>query len=193
MTKLHFLRHAPTHSKNFVGWTDLPADLSDTRIQDRIRHDIPEDAICISSDLIRCVTTLDTVAGGRDILLADKDLREFNFGDWEDKHHSEVTKSHPELAMDYWSNPGSVAAPNGDSWDSASSRISSAVDRIVTDHGSKDILICCHFGAILTQLARYTNMPAKTAFGFKIDNYSLTTIEVLGPQAARVLRVNHVL
>ncbi|PHR02026.1 MAG: histidine phosphatase family protein, partial [Sulfitobacter sp.] len=30
MTIWHWVRHGPTHEKAFVGWRDVPADLSDT-------------------------------------------------------------------------------------------------------------------------------------------------------------------
>ncbi|MEY8841169.1 histidine phosphatase family protein, partial [Cribrihabitans sp. XS_ASV171] len=36
MTRLHFVRHGPTHAKGMVGWSDLPADLSDTALLDRL-------------------------------------------------------------------------------------------------------------------------------------------------------------
>ena len=29
MTTWHWVRHGPTHQKSFVGWRDVPADLSD--------------------------------------------------------------------------------------------------------------------------------------------------------------------
>jgi len=29
MTTLWLVRHGPTHAKAMIGWTDLPADLSD--------------------------------------------------------------------------------------------------------------------------------------------------------------------
>ena len=135
--------------------------------------------------------TLASIAGHRKILPPDPNLREIHFGDWENKHHSEVSASHPELTKEFWTNPGSVAAPNGESWNDASTRITSAVAKLVAETDAKDILICCHFGAILTQLAHHTRISAQSAFGFKIDNYALTSIEILGKDASRVLRVNH--
>ncbi|MCX8953857.1 histidine phosphatase family protein, partial [Ruegeria sp. NA] len=38
MTRLHLVRHGPTHAKTMVGWSDLPADLSDTAALRRL-HD----------------------------------------------------------------------------------------------------------------------------------------------------------
>ncbi|MEM0975978.1 MAG: histidine phosphatase family protein [Pseudomonadota bacterium] len=191
--KLHFLRHGPTHAKTMVGWTDLPADLSNTARLDKIALEIPVSAICISSTLTRASATLDAVLGQRQILPADPDLREIHFGDWEDKSYSEALKENAQLAEDLWTRPGDIAPPNGESWNDLTARVSSAIDKIILDTDVEDVLIACHFGPILTQLARFTDASAKTVFGFQIDPLSLTTIETLGAGAARVLRVNHLL
>lgn len=56
MTRLWLIRHGPTHAKGMVGWTDLPADLSDTAQIARLRAALP-DAPVVSSDLLRAVQT----------------------------------------------------------------------------------------------------------------------------------------
>ena len=58
MTTLWLVRHGPTHAKAMIGWTDLPADLSDAGAIARLRAALP-DAPIVSSDLIRAVTTAD--------------------------------------------------------------------------------------------------------------------------------------
>jgi alpha-ribazole phosphatase len=36
MTRFWLVRHGPTHAKAMVGWSDLPADLSDTAALSRV-------------------------------------------------------------------------------------------------------------------------------------------------------------
>ena len=36
MSDWFWIRHGPTHEKNFTGWRDVPADLSDRAIIDRL-------------------------------------------------------------------------------------------------------------------------------------------------------------
>ena len=60
MTTLWMVRHGPTHAKAMIGWTDLPADLSDTDAIARLRTELP-DAPIVSSDLIRAVATADAL------------------------------------------------------------------------------------------------------------------------------------
>lgn len=190
MTRLWMVRHGPTHRDGLIGWTDAPADLSDTAAIARLDAYLPDNAVVISSPLIRCVATADALQGARTRLRHDPDLRELHFGDWENRTFADVSKTDPELSMAYWSDPGPHAPPNGESWDTASARVSAGVDRLVANHLDQDIIIVAHFGAILTQVQRAANMPAKSALAFKIDNLSVTRIEHMG-RAWRVLGVNH--
>ena len=64
-TTWHWVRHGPTHQKIFVGWRDVAADLSAVDQIARLAAHLPKDAVVVSSDLIRCVTTADAIAGTR--------------------------------------------------------------------------------------------------------------------------------
>ena len=55
-TTFWWIRHGPTHAKTMVGWSDLPADLSDVAAIKRLSDYLPKDALVISSDLIRAST-----------------------------------------------------------------------------------------------------------------------------------------
>mgnify|MGYP001952568708 CR=1 FL=1 len=61
MTVWHWVRHGPTHEKTFVGWRDVPADLSDEAQLARLNAHLPMDALLISSDLQRCTATADVL------------------------------------------------------------------------------------------------------------------------------------
>ncbi|MEJ1993014.1 MAG: phosphoglycerate mutase family protein, partial [Maritimibacter sp.] len=61
MSRITLVRHGPTHQKNFVGWRDVPADLSDTAALARLSAALPDSAALISSDLIRAIATADAV------------------------------------------------------------------------------------------------------------------------------------
>lgn len=190
MTRFHLVRHGPTHRDGLIGWTDVPADLSDTGAIARLNAALPKDALVISSDLIRCVTTADALSDGRTRLPHDPDLREFNFGAWEEKTFAAVSESDPEISRAYWSDPGDTAPPGGESWNASAARVSMGIDRLLEKHAGRDIVVVAHFGAILTQVQRAAGMTPKAALSFKIDNLSLSTIEHMG-KAWRVLGVNH--
>lgn len=190
MTQFYFVRHGPTHAKGMVGWTDLPADLSDTAQIARLSDHLPQDALVISSDLTRCVTTADAIAFGRRRLPHDPDLREIHFGAWEMLHHTEIEARDPDLIRAFWDRPGDVRAPDGETWNEVSTRVSRAVDRLVERHRGQNIIVVAHFGAILTQVQRALDISAYDAFANRIDNLSVT--EIHRKDAWQSLKINHI-
>lgn len=182
MTNWWWIRHGPTHAKGLVGWTDLPADLSDTSALERLACTLPRDAVVVSSDLIRSIKTADAIAAGRNRLPHSPALRELNFGQWENRAHSDVSATDPELSRAYWADPGDVRPPGGESWNQTAARVSSFVDDLNVTQKGRDIIAVAHFGVILTQLQRASRIGAKSALSFKIDNLSITRLEFLDPQ-----------
>ncbi|EAQ05082.1 phosphoglycerate mutase family protein [Pseudooceanicola batsensis HTCC2597] len=179
MTRFHMVRHGPTHEKTFVGWRDVPADLSDLAALARLDAGLPADALVISSDLGRAVRTADAIAGSRRRLPHDRDLREFDFGDWDGRHHSEASQSHPDLSRAFWERPGDLAAPNGESWNAVARRVAAVFDRLHRAHPGADIVVVGHFGMILTQLGIARQQEPVLTLGQKIDNLSVTSIRRL--------------
>ncbi|WP_147125906.1 histidine phosphatase family protein [Shimia ponticola] len=176
MTTFYWVRHGPTHQKNFTGWRDVPADLSDTDAIARLERYLPQDAIVISSDLLRARTTADAIQGQRQRLGHDANLREFHFGDWDGLHFSEVSEQHPELSRAYWERPGDVAPPNGESWNQAAARINTTVDHLIKTFPGQNIVAVAHFGAILTQVQRGLGVTAYESLAHKIDPLSVTRV-----------------
>ncbi len=184
MTRFHWVRHGPTHAKTLVGWSDLPADLSDTAAVARLAAHLP-DAPVISSTLSRAVATADAFQGARRRLPHDADLREIHFGDWELQHFTEVEDQ--ALIRRFWEEPGAVTPPRGESWDMVCARVNAAVERLM---GHEDIIIVAHFGVILTQVQRALGIGGYEAFSHKIDNLSVT--EITYDKGWRAGRINHI-
>lgn len=189
MSRLFLVRHGPTHARAMVGWSDLPADLSDTAALKRLNAHLPADALVISSDLSRAVTTADAILGNRTRLPHDPDLREIHFGDWELKRFPEINAETPDLARAFWETPGDIAPPGGESWNTVCARVNAAVDRVMTAHPNRDLVIVAHFGAILTQVARADRLSGAEAFSHKLDNLSVTTIRTAPHWASEA--INH--
>lgn len=190
MTTWHWVRHGPTHEKNFVGWRDVPADLSDVAQLERLHAYLPSQALLVSSDLIRASATADALENGRERLPNHVQLREIHFGEWDGKHFEEVANSHPKLSRAFWETPGDIQAPNGESWNMALDRISGAVDILNSSYPDAHIIAVAHFGAILTQVQRADSLRPDQAIAHRIDNLSVTTINH-GPDGWSVERINH--
>lgn len=191
MTRLHLVRHGPTHAKTMVGWSDLPADLSDTAAIARLSDFLPADGLVISSDLSRTIATADAIQGERTRLPHDPDLREIHFGDWELKHFKEIESEDPERIRAYWEHPGDVRPPNGESWNEVAARVDRGIDRLIGGHTGADLIIVVHFGVILTQVQRAERLTASEVFAHRIDNLSVTSIHI-DDGAWALQHINHI-
>lgn len=180
MSRFFWIRHGPTHAKGMVGWTDLPADLSDTAQLARLSAHLPAEALVVSSDLLRAIATADAIAGTRERLPHQDALREIHFGAWEMLTHSQIPEQ--ALARQFWEQPGEIAPPDGESWNQVSTRVNAAVDTLITAHPGQDIVVVAHFGVILTQVQRALGISPYQAFGHKIDNLSVTELRLSNGQ-----------
>lgn len=171
-----------------VGWSDIPADLSDVAALDRLRSHLP-DAPVVSSDLVRATATADALCP-KHRLPHDPALREINFGDWEMKTFTEVETTDPQTIRAYWETPGDVAPPNGESWNAVRARVDQAIDSYL-NQGHSNLIIVAHFGVILTQIQRALGLSAYDAFSHKIDNLSVTQMRRNGSDW-QVDKINHI-
>ncbi len=190
MSTLFWVRHGPTHQKAFTGWRDVPADLSDTAALARLSDHLPPNAVVISSDLVRAVTTADAIAGRRTRLPHDPDLREFDFGVWDGMMFGDVADRNPELSRKFWEHPGDVAPPDGESWNQVANRVNAAVSRAWSQANGAPLVAVAHFGAILTHLNVAGGLTPYEALGHKIDTLSVTELTLVG-ETWTIDRINH--
>jgi len=176
MTSFWWVRHGPTHARAMVGWSDLPADLSDDAALVRLSAYLPQQALLISSDLTRCIATADAIAGGRRRLPHDRELREIHFGEWELRHYAEIEAEDPRRVRAFWDEPGDVRPPGGETWNEVAARVSRATDRLIAAHPGADIVVVAHFGAILTQVQRALGIAACDVLSNRVDNLSVTQL-----------------
>lgn len=189
MSRFFWVRHGPTHATSMVGWSDLPADLSDGAALSRLSAHLPDDALIISSDLSRASATADAIAGARDRLAPDPALREIHFGDWELQAFDTIEDQ--DRLRAFWDNPGDVRPPGGESWHEVAARVDDTVTRLVETHPGRDIIAVAHMGTILTQAQKALQITPYEAFSHRIDNLSVTELH---RRANRwhMVRINHV-
>lgn len=178
VTRLWWIRHGPTHQKAFTGWRDVPADLSDSAKIKRLNAHLPQDAVLVSSDLLRARQTADAIAQTRLRLPPDPRLRELNFGIWDGQHFSQVAETHPELSRAYWETPGDIKPPEGESWNELHARLSPAVDDLLAAYPARDIILVAHMGVIISQLERALGVTPYKAMSHAIEPLSVSCVEV---------------
>ncbi len=185
MTRVWLVRHGPTHAKGMVGWTDLPADLSDAAALARLNAHLPQ-APVISSDLSRAVTTADALQG-RPRLPHDPALREMHFGAWEMRRFDEIEAETPEHIRAFWETPGDVRPPGGESWHQMTARLEGALLRLSY---LPEVIVVAHFGPIVAAIQLVEGLEPTEAFAHRIDNLSVTCLE-FGPDP-RAIAINHI-
>ncbi|WP_193140545.1 MULTISPECIES: histidine phosphatase family protein [unclassified Meridianimarinicoccus] len=171
-----WVRHGPTHAKTMIGWTDLPADLSDAPVLARLRAYLP-DVPVVSSDLLRARQTAEAIAGDRPRLSALPELREIHFGAWEHRSFEEIESEAPDHIFRFWDQPGEISPPGGESWNALADRVNRGVAQL---HGLGEVIAVAHFGAILTQVQRAQGVSAKQVMGQYINNLSVTRLSFDG-------------
>lgn len=180
-SRLFLVRHGPTHAKSMVGWSDLPADLSDTAALSRLEAALPPKALVVSSDLIRAVDTASAIQGSRHRLPHQPELREIHFGAWELRSWKEIDAEDPDRIRAYWETPGDTTPPGGESWNQVCARVNDAIDALLQAHLGQDLVIVGHFGQILTQIQRAEGLSPEAAFSHRIDNLSVSEVQ-FGPE-----------
>jgi len=190
LSSIHWVRHGPTHQTTFTGWRDVPADLSDTDTLERLAAFLPNDALIVSSDLQRAVQTADAIAGGRHRLPHLPELREFNFGEWDGRHNDDIATRDPTLSRAFWRQPGDLAPPGGESWNTVATRVAAAIDGLGHAHPGRPLVAVAHFGTILTHLSTAGGLPATEALTHKIAPLSVTEL-ARGEDGWTIERINH--
>ncbi|AJE48541.1 histidine phosphatase family protein [Celeribacter indicus] len=171
MNRLWLVRHGPTHARCFVGWSDLPADLSDRAALARLEAALPQVPV-ISSDLRRAVDTATALQGPRPRLAHDPRLRETHFGAWELHSWAQIEQADAALAREVFETPGSAAPPGGESWNAFSARVHAAIDAL-----DGETIVVAHMGVVLAVLQRALGVTAYEALAHRIDPLSCTCIE----------------
>ena len=189
MRRLFLVRHAPTHAKTMVGWSDLPADCSDAASFARLDAHLPADAVLVSSDLVRAVVTADRLGGARDRWPHVPGLREMNFGAWELRGFAEIEAEDPEHIRAFWARPGNICPPGGESWNGLAARVMQALEWLLAQEGG-DLVVVSHFGPIVAAIQRAEGLSPEAAFAHRIENLSVTEIEVEG-DTWRLIRANY--
>lgn len=188
MTKVWFVRHGPTHQKAMVGWSNIPADLSDIEALARLSVHLPRVPI-VSSDLSRAAETANALQQDRLRLVDEPDLRELNFGDWEMRSGKELYEVEPVATRAFWDDPENNAPPGGESWRDLEARVNPVVDSLIEAHPS-GVIVVAHFGVILSQLRRALGVPVPRVLAHSIDNLSVTQL-ARGPHRWTAGPVNH--
>lgn len=180
---LYLLRHGKTAANGrLVGSTDLPvADNGYARLERtgaRLREINVSALFC--SPMLRCRQSMECLKLGIEPVMVD-DLREMDFGEWEDKSFSEIAESWPsEVAA--WANwSEQFTFPGGENIGDFLGRLQKVQERIQQCQ-AENLLLVTHGGVIRHLLCLYLNLsPANyLLFDIRPGRYSTLSLHSEG-------------
>jgi broad specificity phosphatase PhoE len=152
LTELLLVRHGETdwnRDRRFQGHADPPLNEKGRRQARALAEELAGGAIDIvyTSDLARARETAEIVAARLDTeVVALRELREIDVGEWQGLTWTEIEERFPEGAGN-WHEHGQGWV-SGESYEQLGERILGALRRIAADHPAQRVLIVGHGGTV---------------------------------------------
>jgi broad specificity phosphatase PhoE len=180
--KLIIVRHGETLSnrENRVqGITDTELSDYGRRQVRRLAESLKNDSIegIVSSPLKRAYQTAMAIGKFHSLPIeVDKNLEELNHGDFEDVTIAELKEKYSPFIQQWFTNPASVAMPNGEYLHDVQIRAWSTIEKIITN-SKKNVLVVSHSMTIMTILCKIRNIDLSFARNVRVDVASKTCVD----------------
>lgn len=196
MMELIIVRHGETDCNlkgTYYGWSDV--DLNENGIRqacharDKLKG-LKADAI-FSSPLKRALETAKIINENCNLeIICSDSLKERGFGKWEDLTRAEIENMYPDEYKLWTEDWMDYCIEGGESARQAYSRVTGFMDALVSSHKEGVFIIVSHLGCIRIMIAHLLNMPAGGEWRFRVDNGSITKIEINDEKYAYLTALN---
>ncbi len=194
----YLMRHGePEGGQRWRGSTDYPLNDSGWQQMRTAFADLGVSfAQIYSSPLSRCRAFAEEV-GSRHGLEAqvDQDLREYEFGAWENRLSDEVWQEQPEQVLAFWRDPWNHPPPGGEEPAAYKERVGRAWQRLQRQEGEK-ILVVSHGGTIRMLLCCALGLDYDRLWIFDVRYASVVRLRVEfypgEPPQTRLISLKHV-
>ncbi|MGM9925472.1 MAG: histidine phosphatase family protein [Bacillus sp. (in: firmicutes)] len=185
MLRLYVTRHGETvwnTQQRLQGWKDSPLTekgVHHAKLLGKRLQDIEFQAV-YSSSSERTIATAEYIMGKREQpIIPDDNLREIHMGRWEGKTADELGEKEAEAYHAFFHMPHRYVAESGENYDVLQNRVLQALQRIMSEHDSGDILVVTHTVVIKMLLKYANNLPLEELWGEPyIHDTSLTVLEI---------------
>lgn len=146
---LRLIRHAPTAGnvrRAYIGWTDEPILPFEAKADRNVR-------LVWGSDLLRCSQTAHILFPDARYV-ANADLRELNFGDWENMTYADLRSN--QHYRNWIDDPKAVQPPHGESLQQLAERVDRAIETLLE---TGDFTLVTHGGPIRYLLSKANGQP----------------------------------
>ena len=132
-----------------------------------------------ASDLKRAFETAEAIGAFVDLTPEPTPgLREIYLGDWEGLRTDDIAERFPDAWARWRQEPDWDLVPGGEGAARFEARVIATLDEILDRHSHGDVLVVTHGGVIQVALHRVIGRPSRGVFPFKIQNASISLIEV---------------
>ena len=111
-------------------------------------------------------------------IIEKESLKEISYGDFEGLTFDEIKDKYPKEFQDMIEKGYEYKYPNGESLIDSYNRVCIELDNIISNNDNRTILICSHGGTIRNIITYLISNSYKYHWNFKIDNGSVTILEV---------------
>jgi broad specificity phosphatase PhoE/ribonuclease HI len=161
-TRLILVRHGETEytaQRRYSGRGDVALSLAGLAqaqaVANRVAALAGAEAVVVSSPLARCRRTAEEIAqrlaSAHDLahvpVTVDESFVECDFGEWEGLTFNDVRERWPEQMREWLASP-EVAPPGGESFVEVAARVGPAVDRLVSSHPGRAVVVVSHVSPI---------------------------------------------
>ncbi|MEP7184745.1 MAG: histidine phosphatase family protein [Rhodanobacter sp.] len=178
------LRHGDTGQRSYRGQIDDP--LTDTGwAQLRAAVAGHQWDQVVSSSLSRCAAFASELAGIRGLpLRLDARLAEYHFGDWQGVPIETIDRKYGAALGRFWADPVADPPPGAETFAAFQSRLSAALDQIVSESGNRRVLVITHGGVIRLLRCLVEGRSYGEMAGIDVPHASLHSLRWPGATAA---------
>lgn len=196
MLELILVRHGETDSNvkgTYLGWTDVELNekgkYQAACAADKLKG-CKVDKI-FASPLKRAFETAHFINAyhNTEILCMDE-LKERNFGAWDDLTFDEIQKRYGDEYQQYKNDWKNYIIPGGESSVQAYQRVTGFIDRLVDGHESGTFMIVSHLGCVRKIIAHLLGMGLDGSWRFRVENCGIVRIQVNDEKYAYLTALN---
>lgn len=177
-TELILIRHGETDlnkEKKYFGHTDVKLNKNGISEIKKLSKKIENYDLIYSSDLKRTIESANLIKKENEKIILNKNLREFNFGIFENKTYEEINTEYKKEAEQFF-NDHSYVIPEGESAIEMKDRVIKEIKEIIEKNTGKKILLFTHAGCIRTIISYFLIGDLSLYWRFQIDNASKTKL-----------------
>ncbi|MDQ6974620.1 MAG: histidine phosphatase family protein [Mariprofundaceae bacterium] len=184
---IDLLRHGEVEGRQHVarGSTDNPLSPLGWQQLMQVKANIGTVDAIATSPLKRCRLFAESCDEPVDIF---EDMRELDFGDWENKSNDEVVEQ--ALLQQFFDDPTDFQAPNGELFEDFTQRVIQAWEHWLQTGMGEHRLLMAHGCVIRVILAHLLGIPTSHIWRLSLDYASWSRVSCMQREQPRVLFIN---